>query len=130
LIPINTPILQPLIGTAGALVVTPVGKTPFEGWRFLPESTANPPYYQSQTFEGLYEWQAHTLAYAQNEWKAVTPWNAATSFVLPAGSTRTAAARPVAVGIPGYILAQDQVGKLFLKYSSPIYRFFNWFLRA
>ncbi|KAG6911266.1 hypothetical protein DXG01_002104 [Tephrocybe rancida] len=131
--------VTPLLGTLPPLIVTPVGKSPFEGWRFLPESTSADPFYQSQTFEGLYEWQFHTLAYAQNEWSAVTPWNAATSATLQAGQTRTygvqfvtapsirdidrtvrSVNRPVAVGIPGYILPTDQVGKLFLNYSSAV----------
>lgn len=127
-----------MLGTLPPLVVVPANDTssPLEGWRFLPESTANPPYYQSQTFEGLFEWQFHTLAYAQNEWRNVTPWNAPTSAILQPGQTRTYglqfrlassirgiedelhnASMPVAVGVPGYILAADQVGKLFL--SSP-----------
>ncbi|GLB43575.1 hypothetical protein LshimejAT787_1400870 [Lyophyllum shimeji] len=131
--------VTPLLGTLPPLVVLPVGKSPLEGWRFLPESTSAAPYYQSQTFEGLYEWQFHTLAYAQNEWSKVTPWNAATSVTLQAGQTRTygvqfllapsirgiestirGANRPVAAGIPGYILPVDQTGKLFLSYSSAV----------
>ncbi|KAG5733784.1 hypothetical protein E4T56_gene8209 [Termitomyces sp. T112] len=131
--------VTPLLGTLPPLVVLPVGQSPLEGWRFLPESTSADPFYQSQTFEGLYEWQFHTLAYAQNEWSAVTPWNAATSVTLQPGQTRTygvqfrlapsirdiertvrSANRPVAVGIPGYILPMDQVGKLFLNYSSAV----------
>ena len=110
-----------------------------EGWRFLPENTSQPLGYQSQTFEGLYEWQFHTLAYAQNEWKNVTPWNAPTSATLQPGQTRTyglrfvlapsireiedtlqASRHPVAVGIPGYILPSDQQGKLFLSYPSTV----------
>lgn len=116
--------------------MTPVGKSPLEGWRFLPEDTDTDTAYQSQTFEGLYEWQFHTLAYAQNEWANVTPWNVPTSTILDPGQTRTyglqfnlapsireientltAARRPVAVGLPGYILPMDQTAKLFL--SSP-----------
>ncbi|KAF8644248.1 hypothetical protein AX16_008603 [Volvariella volvacea WC 439] len=131
--------VTPLLGTLPPLVVLPVGKSPLEGWRFLPESTSGSPYYQSQTFEGLYEWQFHTLAYSQNEWSRVTPWNAPTSATLQPGETRTyglefrlapsireientiqSANRPVAVGLPGYILPSDQNGKLFLKYSSPV----------
>ncbi|KAJ7229135.1 hypothetical protein GGX14DRAFT_692916 [Mycena pura] len=131
--------VTPLLGTLPPLVVLPVGKSPLEGWRFLPESTSSTPFYQSQTFEGLYEWQFHTLAYAQNEWVNVTPWNAPTSFVFQPGQTRTyglefrlapsireiedtlhANARPVAVGVPGYILPMDQVGKVFLNYSSAV----------
>ncbi|KAK6969014.1 hypothetical protein R3P38DRAFT_2401545, partial [Favolaschia claudopus] len=46
--------VTPLLGTLPPLVVTPVGKSPLEGWRFLPESTAATPFYQSQTFEGIY----------------------------------------------------------------------------
>ena len=119
--------------------MVPAGKSPLEGWRFLPESTSQPLGYQSQTFEGLYEWQFHTLAYAQNEWRNVTPWNAPTSAILQPGETRTygltfvlapsirgiddalqAAKRPVAVGIPGYIIPSDQTGKLFLSYPSAV----------
>lgn len=127
------------MGTLPPLVVIPVGQSPLEGWRFLPESTSAAPFYQSQTFEGLYEWQFHTLAYAQKEWASVTPWNAATSFTLQPGQTRTygvefrvassirniettlqSANRPVAVGLPGYILPVDQVGKLFLHFNASI----------
>ena len=128
--------VTPLLGTLPPLVVVPVGKSPLEGWRFLPESTSQPLGYQSQTFEGLYEWQFHTLAYAQNEWRNVTPWNAPTSATLQPGETRTyglgfvlapsirgiesslqGAKRPVAVGVPGYVLPSDQQGKLFLNYQ-------------
>jgi hypothetical protein len=47
--------VTPLLGTLPALVVVPVGTSPLEAWRFLPESTSRTPFYQSQTFEGLYE---------------------------------------------------------------------------
>ncbi|KAI0328788.1 hypothetical protein GY45DRAFT_1354943 [Cubamyces sp. BRFM 1775] len=131
--------VTPLLGTLPPLLVLPVGKSPLEGWRFLPEDTSTSLGYQSQTFEGLYEWQFHTLAYAENEWKNVTPWNAPSSAVLQPGETRTyglrfvlapsirgieselvAAKRPVAIGIPGYILPSDQPGKLFLNFPSSV----------
>ena len=131
--------VTPLLGTLPPLVVTPVGKSPLEGWRFLPENTDTATAYQSQTFEGLYEWQFHTLAYAENEWANATPWNAPSSTILSPGQTRTyglqfnvapsireiedtlkAARRPVAVGLPGYILPMDQTGKLFLSFSNPV----------
>ena len=131
--------VTPLLGTLPPLVVTPVGKSPLEGWRFLREETSTDPFYQSQTFEGLYEWQFHTLAYAENEWRSVVPWSNATSAILQPGETRTYGLqfdvapsireiedtlsnlrRPVAVGIPGYVLPQDQVGKLFLNYASSV----------
>ncbi|KAF9469658.1 hypothetical protein BDZ94DRAFT_1242947 [Collybia nuda] len=131
--------VTPLLGTLPPLVVLPVGRSPLEGWRFLSESTSSTPFYQSQTFEGLYEWQFHTLAYSQNEWSKVTPWNAPSSATLQPNQTRTygvqfrlapsireientvkAAGKPVAVGIPGYILPTDQLGKLFLSYPSVV----------
>jgi hypothetical protein len=81
--------VTPLLGTLPPLVVTPVGKSPLEGWRFLPEATNTATAYQSQTFEGLYEWQFHTLAYAENEWVNATPWNAPSSAILAPRQTRT-----------------------------------------
>ncbi|KZV68436.1 hypothetical protein PENSPDRAFT_582365 [Peniophora sp. CONT] len=131
--------VTPLLGTLPPLVVTPVGSSPLEGWRFLPENTGTALGYQSQTFEGLYEWSFHTLAYAQNEWAEADPWNAPTSFTLQAGQTRTyglqfnlapsirgiestlqAAGRPVAVGVPGYVVPADAPAKLFLNHASPV----------
>ena len=48
--------VTPLIGTAPSLVITPANNlSSFEGWRFLTEDTSQAPFYQSQTFEGLYE---------------------------------------------------------------------------
>ncbi|KAF9056072.1 hypothetical protein BJ165DRAFT_1430646 [Panaeolus papilionaceus] len=131
--------VTPLLGTLPPLVVLPVGKSPLEGWRFLSESTSASPYYQSQTFEGLYERQFHTLAYAQNEWRSVTPWNPPTSATLQPGDSRTygiqfrlapsireiestiqSAGKPIAIGIPGYIIPADTTAKLFVSHSSPV----------
>ncbi len=125
-----------LSGQGPALVVVPDGKTPFEGYQLLPE-----PMRPSQTFEGMYAWLVHTKAYAENEWRGVPPWNPPTAATLAPGETRTygvkflmsdtirhiektlaANARPVAVGIPGYVLPQDQDGKLFLNYASKVTR--------
>jgi hypothetical protein len=44
--------VTPLLGTLPPLVVMPVGKSPMEGWRFLPEADTGTSY-QSQTFEGV-----------------------------------------------------------------------------
>lgn len=132
--------VTPLLGTLPPLVLIPATSSPFEGWHFLPEVSSDSSYdYQSQTFEGYYEWQFHTLAFAQNDWASVTPWNAPTSFTLQPGQSRTYglkflladsirgientlidAGHPVAAGIPGYILPTDQTGKLFLHYRSAV----------
>ena len=103
-------------------------RTPFEAFRPLNDASR-----RGQTFEGAFEWTVASQAYAENEWKNVKQWNAPTSIVLKPGETRayglrflvadeirhierTLAAndRPVAVGIPGYIVPMDIEAKLFL----------------
>jgi hypothetical protein len=136
-----------LDGHGPALVVVPDGKTPFEAWRLLEnpgrhregEALFKERTPRQQTFEGFYEWMAASAAYQQNEWKGVEEWNPATSFVLEPGAERTVGVRflvaesirgiekaladnkrPVAVGVPGYVLPQDMDGTLFLKYPKPV----------
>jgi hypothetical protein len=117
-----------LSGKGPSLVVVPHGRTPFEGWNPMTDRTP-----RTQTSEGVFEWLAHTKAFAENEWKGVDPWNAPTSTTLKPGETRTygvelllspsireieptlkKAGRPVAVGIPGYVAPMDEDMKLFL----------------
>ncbi len=123
-----------LSGRGPALVVVPHGRTPLEGWRPVDDRTR-----RTQTSEGIFEWMAHTRAYAENEWRGVEPWNAPTSTTLAPGETRTyglelllsteirsiddtlaTAGRPVAVGIPGYVAPMDEQMKLFLDYDSRV----------
>jgi len=123
-----------LNGTGPTMVVTPVGSTPLEAWRLISE-----PMRPNQTFEGMMDWMVHTKAYADTEWKGVDQWNEPSSITLKPGETRsyavqfnpcptirdiedtlTKAARPVAVGIPGYILSRGQAGRLFLKYEKGV----------
>jgi hypothetical protein len=119
-----------LNGAGPALVVAPVGHTPFEAYRLL-----NEPMRPNQTFEGTMEWMVHTQAYAEGEWRGAEPWNPPSTATLAPGASRTYGVsflladsirdieptlakngRPVAVGIPGYVLPMDQRGKLFLNY--------------
>ncbi len=91
------------------------------------------------TFEGFYSWMVASRAWQENEWKNADPWNAATSITLQPGETHTvgvrfvlsdsirdiektltAHQRPVAVGVPGYILPTDLDAHLFLNYSKPV----------
>lgn len=136
-----------LNGHGPALVVVPDGHTPLEAYRPIdgPHGrNAKPALFEdltprSMTFEGFYEWMVASAAYQQNEWKHAEPWNPATSIVLQPGEQRTvgirflvapsirsiektlaANSRPVAVGIPGYILPQDIDTTLFLKYPRPV----------
>lgn len=137
-----------LNGHGPALVLVPEDKTPLEAYnpiqnprdslseatRVLADRTP-----RSQTFEGFYEWMPLSLAYAENEWKNAQPWNPPTSETLAPGATKTFGIkfllapeirdvektlaennRPVAVGIPGYILPMDIDAKLFLKYPGEV----------
>jgi hypothetical protein len=126
--------VTPLSGVGPALVVTPLGDAPLEAYRNLRETSYPDTAYGSQTFEGLYEWQVLTKAWAENEWNGTQPWNTPNSrVVLPGASTlvgvRFSLAKegprdfdqaiydtgtPVALGVPGYIIPQDLSAKLFL----------------
>ena len=118
-----------LSGQGPALIVVPDKQTQFEAYQIL-----NEPMRPNQTFEGTFAWMVHTKAFAENEWKDAQQWNTPTATVLNPGSSRTYALkflladqirniestlakhkRPVAVGIPGYVLPIGIDGQLFLK---------------
>ena len=136
-----------LNGAGPALLVVPDGRTPFEAWNPLNNPPGrgyrhNPMPDRGQiqqTFEGFYEWLIHSKAYAENEWKDADPWNPPTSETLAPGASKTygvrfllapdvrqiedalvADDRPVAVGIPGYVVPQDVNVELFLKYGERV----------
>ncbi|KAG6040012.1 hypothetical protein E4U41_001674 [Claviceps citrina] len=126
-----------LTGTGPHLVITPENKdTKFEAWRFLEEEWDETLSYQSQVFEGFYSWEVLTKAWAEKEWRNADPWNKPTSVVLAPGKSITYALRftvakdlpdiestvaqlgkPVAVGIPGYVVPHDLTANLFLQYQ-------------
>ena len=118
-----------LKGIGPALVVVPEGKTPFEAYQLLKEPTR-----PQQTAEGMFEWIVHSEALAEKDWGKAEPWNAPTSETLSPNGKREIGVkfllsdkiqtiektladngRPVAVGIPGYVLPTDIDGKLFLR---------------
>src|SRR5579864_2268870 len=135
-----------LSGHGPALLVLPLGKTPFEAYspilderRSAAAEIFRDPTPRGITFEGFYEWMVHSAAYAEKEWKKATPWNPPTQATLAPGESRTYGvefvtsdsirnmektlaenARPVAVGIPGYVLAMDMETRLFLKYPKAV----------
>ncbi len=124
-----------LSGLGPALVVVPEGQTPFEAYQLLNEPTR-----PNQTFEGAFAWMVHTQAYAEDEWKNAEQWNQPTSVTIAPGGARTygvkvllsdqirniektlmANRRPVAVGIPGYVLPMDLDARLFLNYPGKVH---------
>jgi len=124
-----------LSGAGPSLVVAPLGRTPLEAWRPL----LSDPTRRGITFEGFYEWMALSRAWAENEWRDAQPWNAPSSEVLAPGETRSWGVellladdvrgiertlgdngRPVAVGVPGYVLPMDLDARLFLRHGSDV----------
>ncbi|KAF5623242.1 glycoside hydrolase family 43 [Fusarium sp. NRRL 25303] len=124
----------PVKGIGNGLVVTPLNgtKTPLEAYRNLDEPWFESTDYESQTFEGFYEWQVLTKAWAENEWKKQEPWNEPTSKMLKPGESFKVGVRfsksesirdfddavkstgtPVVVGVPGYIIPRDLPALLF-----------------
>jgi hypothetical protein len=137
-----------LSGKGPVLLVVPDGHTPFEAWKPILDHRNrqtgaglldNDPTPRGTTFEGSFDWMVHSAGYAETEWKGVQEWNPATSVTLAAGKSVTYGVRffvapdlrhieatlaehnrPVAVGIPGYVLPQDMDARLFLRYDKPV----------
>jgi len=136
-----------LSGRGSALVVVPDGKTPFEAYNPIldragpwgPAPVFTDPTPRGIPFEGFYEWMVHSQAYADDQWKKAKPWNPPTTLRLAPGESKTYGVRfllaasirdiektlaengrPVAVGVPGYVLPMDSEARLFLKYPKPV----------
>lgn len=136
-----------LNGQGPALLVLPEKNTPLEAYRPVLEARAAPkddiftdrsP--RTQVSEGFYDWTVASKGFVDKEWaKAGQQWNDATSIILAPGQSRTiglrfvtapsiraiedtlvANKRPVAVGIPGYVVPTDQSASLYLKSASPV----------
>ena len=138
-----------LNGAGPALVVVPMEGTPFEAYNPL----RSDPTRTGVTFEGFYEWMAHTLAYKDGsdeanpneadrrgaEWRDADPWNPPTSATLQSGASRSygvrflvadsirgieqtliSDGRPVAVGVPGYVVPMDLDAQLFVKSAATV----------
>lgn len=135
-----------LNGQGPALLVLPEKHSPLEAWAPLKNpreakgSIFTDKSQRGQTSEGFYDWTVHSIGYADREWKdAGTQWNVPTGRTLAPGqtievgvrmtetpsirdieATLIASKRPVAVGIPGYVVPEDQSATLFVKAPSAI----------
>jgi hypothetical protein len=124
-----------LRGKGPVLLVTPYGHSPFEAYNPL----LTDPTPKGIDFEGFYEWVVHSKAYAETDWKKAEPWNKPTSVWVKPGQTVEYGVqfmlspsikgieqklaeqhRPVAVGVPGYVLPQGTDAKLFLNYGKKV----------
>ncbi len=140
-----------LSGVGPVLLVVPDGHTPFEEWKPILDRRDretgkglldNDPTPRGTTFEGSYDWMVHSAGFAQTDWKGVNEWNPGTSETLAPGKSVTFGLRfliaadvrhiettlaehkrPVAIGIPGYILPQDMDARLFpaLRVTRPLH---------
>src|SRR5206468_6959374 len=142
-----------LNGKGPALLVLPERGTPFEAWRPVEsakKANAGDIFTDRgdrvQTAEGFYDWTVASLGFAEKEWaRAPWEWNPPTSFTLAPGERRSfglrfvlspsiraidetlvAERRPVAVGIPGYVVPADLPATLFLRSPQPVARFDSW----
>ncbi|MBI0475478.1 hypothetical protein D9601_08960 [Sphingomonas sp. MA1305] len=142
-----------LNGKGPALLVLPERGTPLEAYVPLlgPHERDGASSFadkspRGQTSEGFYDWTVHSAGYVEREWKkGGEPWNAPTARTLAPGETLTvgvhltpaptiraiemtlaAAGRPVAVGIPGYVVPTDTNATLFVKAPTPIVRIDSW----
>jgi hypothetical protein len=136
-----------LNGRGPALVVLPEKGTPLESYRPILNVreakngdifTDRSP--RGQTSEAFYDWTVASKGFADREWKnAGEQWNTPTSIMLAPGEARSFGVRfvqsptiraieavlaeqkrPVAVGIPGYVVPTDQEANLFLKSPQPV----------
>lgn len=124
-----------LNGLGPELLVLPEANTPFEAYNPLLKEALP----RSSDFEGFYEWVISSRALYETSWSKTEQWNDPSSFVLQPGASRTIGFRfvtapsikkieetlsvyhrPVAVGLPGYVLPKNVTGNLFIKYDSKI----------
>jgi len=131
-----------LNGKGPALIVMGEKGTPFEAYQPISDKKDekgaallfNDLTPRGQTFEGFYDWMVASRAFAEQEWRNAEPWNEPTVVTLAPGEARTfgfqfvlaksireiesklaAQSRPVAVGIPGYVLPTDLTGDLWIR---------------
>lgn len=139
-----------LNGHGPALLVLPEKGTPLEAYKPLKNPREDKDHSiftdrspRGQTSEGFYDWTVYSAGYAAREWKnAGEQWNAPTARTLKPGDTLDigvrfvpaptiraieqtliANRRPVAIGIPGYVVPQDQQSSLFIRSHSAITNF-------
>jgi DUF1680 family protein len=124
-----------LHGKGASLLVLPQDNAAFEAYNPLNDD----PTPKGVVFEGFHEWLIHSKANAETEWKDVEPWNEPTSTNLVPGESKNFSIkfvlapsirgiedelicrrRPVAVGLPGYVLPANEKGRLFIKYPERI----------
>lgn len=136
-----------LNGGGPALLVLPEKGTPLEAYKPILDQKDengrtklfNDGTKRGQTFEGFYDWMVASKGFAEKEWAGAEQWNQPTSLRLAAGETREIGVRfalspairdiektladngrPVAVGVPGYVVPMDLPADLFVKSAKAV----------
>lgn len=136
-----------LNGHGPALLVLPQKNTPFQLYKPILSSRKgrtqiyHDPEPRNMTFEGFYDWMVTAKGFADTDWKGVREWNKPTSLTLKPGESRTIGLkfvvapsirkiddtliknnRPLAVGIPGYVVPTDMPASLYLHATQRVSR--------
>ncbi|USI72232.1 DUF5695 domain-containing protein [Sphingomonas morindae] len=131
--------VAPLGGGGPVLLVLPEAGTPLENWAPIAAGPPEAPRLledrrpRSLTFEGFYRWLVASAGFAEQEWRGVEQWNPPSQIRLEPGARRRfglrfvlapgvraietrlrGEGRPLAVGLPGYVLPADCPADLFL----------------
>ncbi len=131
-----------LNGKGPALLVLPEKGTPFELYKPIldrKDKEGKPLIYndsesRNMTFEGFYQWMVASKGFADTDWKNAKQWNEPSSFILKPNEEKRIGVRfvlspniraiedtliknnrPVAIGLPGYVVPMDLPADLMLK---------------
>ncbi|MCH7411181.1 DUF5695 domain-containing protein [Belliella sp. DSM 111904] len=124
-----------LHGKSPVLLVVPDKNASFEAYSPLLDDRTP----RNITFEGFHDWVIHSKAKAEHEWKEADQWIKPSSKVIEPGqsyksslkfmiadnvqsieSKLIAKERPVAIGLPGYVIAKDVAARLQLKAAQKV----------
>ncbi|MCH7415442.1 DUF5695 domain-containing protein [Belliella sp. R4-6] len=119
-----------LHGKSPVLLVVPKENASFEAYSPLLDDQTP----RNITFEGFHDWVIHSKAKAEGQWKNAEQWIEPTSMVIAPGESYTSSLeflladdlrsieptlvannRPVAIGLPGYVVPMDVKAGLRLK---------------
>ncbi|HSJ67307.1 MAG TPA: DUF5695 domain-containing protein, partial [Anditalea sp.] len=124
-----------LHGKSPVLLVLPEQNGGFEAYNPLLDDLTP----RNITFEGFHDWVVHSKALAETKWSKAEPWVKPSSKILEPGESYISSLRlvlsdnirtiesslsennrPVAIGLPGYVVAKDINAALRIKSNSKI----------
>lgn len=137
-----------LNGKGPSLLVMPQQNAQLENWMPLLDNKQangkpliyNDPTERTHTFEGFYDWMVFSKGFADSDWLGAKQWNTPQSLIIAPDesfvtainfalapdvrhieSTLSANQRPVAIGLPGYVVPTDLPADLYLNSPSNVH---------